>query len=136
MPNQISLFTENKKGALHAITAVLADANININTMLTNDSAEYGIVRLIVDRPEEAIAALKAAGYQCRLDQVLAVHMPDDPGSLDKILKTLSDGRINIDYLYISYDRYAATPIAVIKTSEPEAEAFLRGRGYQIADQF
>lgn len=80
MPNQVSLFAENKKGALHAITAVLADANININTMLTNDSAEYGIVRLIVDRPEEAIA--------------------------------------------------------VIKTSEPEAEAFLRGRGYQIADQF
>lgn len=136
MPNQISLFAENKKGALHAITAVLADANININTMLTNDSAEYGIVRLIVDRPEEAIAALKTAGYQCRLDQVLAVHMPDDPGSLDKILKALSDGRINIDYLYISYDRHAATPIAVIKTSEPEAEAFLRGRGCQIADQF
>lgn len=136
MLKQVSLFAENKRGALRNITKVLADAKININTMLTNDSAEYGIVRLIVDKAEDALDALKAAGYQCRIDSVIAVNMPDDPGSLDKILCDLNDGRINIDYLYISYDRKAATPIAVMKASEPETETFLTGRGYQVVEQF
>lgn len=136
MPNQVSLFAENTRGALCNITKVLAAADININTMLTNDSAEYGIVRLIVDKPEKALEVLQAAGYQGRLDHVTAVNMPDDPGSLDKILNDLNNGRINIDYLYISYDRHAATPIAVMKTSEPETETFLTGKGYHIVKQF
>lgn len=134
MTKQLSLFTENKRGALKKITNTLKTADININTMLSNDSAEYGIIRMIVDRPEDALKALTDDGYMCRLDDVIAVNMPDDPGSLHIILNALDEGRINIDYLYISYDRKAATPIVILKTSEPETRTFLEGRGFTIAE--
>ena len=75
MLNQVSLFTENNEGGLFKITTILAKANINIYTMLANDSAEFGIVRLIVDKAETAIEVLRAEGYQCRQDKVIAVCM-------------------------------------------------------------
>ncbi|NJE33869.1 amino acid-binding protein [Megasphaera sp. ASD88] len=130
MLNQISLFAENKKGALRRITSVLAQAHINIYTMLANDSAEFGIIRLIVTDPDNALKALQDAGYQCRLDKVLAIDMSDAPGTLDGILSNLQEANVSIDYLYISYNRQTSTPVAVFKTSEPETETFLRGKGY------
>ncbi len=136
MLNQISLFTENKQGALRKMTHVLAQANINLYTMLANDSAEFGIIRLIVTNPEKALQVLKDAGYQCRMDKVLAIEMGDTPGSLDNILENLEDANVAIDYLYISYNRKASTPVAVLKTSEPETETFLRGKGYELLDSF
>ena len=80
MLNQVSVFAENNKGALRKMTSVLADANINIYTMLANDSAEFGIIRLIVTDPELAASELRKAGYQCHLDRVVAVEMGDTPG--------------------------------------------------------
>ena len=80
MLNQVSVFTENTKGALRKMTSVLADANINIYTMLANDSAEFGIIRLIVTNPELAVSKLQEAGYQCHMDKVVAVEMGDTPG--------------------------------------------------------
>lgn len=134
MLNQISLFAENKKGALRRITSVLAHAHINIYTMLANDSAEFGIIRLIVTDPDNALKALQDAGYQCRLDKVLAIDMSDAPGTLDGILSNLQEANVSIDYLYISYNRQTSTPVAVFKTSEPETETFLRGKGYILLD--
>ena len=136
MLNQISLFTENTQGALRRMTHILAEANVNLYTMLANDSAEFGIIRLIVTDPEKALKVLQDAGYQCRMDKVLAIDMADTPGSLDKILENLEDGNVAIDYLYISYNRKASTPVAVFKTSEPETETFLRGKGYELLDSF
>lgn len=134
MLRQISLFAENTKGALRRITAVLAEADINIYTMLANDSAEFGIIRLIVTDPEKACRSLVNAGYQCRLDKVIAVNMSDEPGTLDKILENMQEANVSIDYLYISYNRKTSTPVAVLKTSEPETETFLRGKGYDLLD--
>ena len=67
MLNQISLFTENKQGALRKMTHVLAQAHVNLYTMLANDSAEFGIIRLIVTDPEKALQVLQDAGYQLSL---------------------------------------------------------------------
>ena len=134
MLNQVSVFAENTKGALRKMTSVLADANIN--TMLANDSAEFGIIRLIVTDPELAVAKLQEAGYQCHTDKVVAVEMGDTPGCLDKILDNLRQANISIDYLYISYNRQAGTPVAVFKTREMETETFLRGKGYTLLDTF
>ena len=134
MLHQISLFAENTKGALCRITSVLAQSHINIYTMLANDSAEFGIIRLIVTDPDKAKEVLSSAGYQCRLDKVIAIDMSDEPGTLYKILENLQEANVDIDYLYISYNRQASTPVAVFKTSEPEAETFLRGKGYDLLD--
>ena len=136
MLQQISLFTENKQGGLVKITSVLAKSHINIYTMLANDSAEFGIIRLIVDRPDEAIKALKDAGYQCRLDKVIAVTMEDVPGYLDKILSAVDGANIDICYLYISFDRSTGKPVAVFKTHEPETATFLLGKGFNLVETF
>jgi len=136
MLNQVSVFAENTKGALHKMTAVLADANINIYTMLASDSAEFGIIRLVLTDPERAVSELRKAGYQCHIDKVIAVEMADTPGSLDKILENLREANVALDYLYISYDRQASTPVVIFKTREPEAETFLCGKGYKLVDQF
>lgn len=134
MLNQVSLFTENNPGGLSKITSILAKADINIYTMLASDSAEFGIVRLIVNRPSVAFDALKAEGYQCRLDKVIGIKMTDTPGCLDGILKAVREANIDISYLYISYDRDTARPVVVMKTSEPETATFLLGKGYELVD--
>ena len=137
MLNQISLFAANTKGALSKITAVLAESEINIYTMLATDSAEFGIIRLIVDKTEEAKTVLEEAGYQCRLDKVIAIDMASDkPGTLNRILGDLRNANVMIRYLYISFDRSDSTPIAVFSTNEPETETFLRGKGYRLLDRF
>ncbi|MBO5605564.1 MAG: amino acid-binding protein, partial [Acidaminococcaceae bacterium] len=122
---------------LSKITSVLAEADINIYTMLATDSAEFGIIRLIVDKPEEAKDALEKAGYQCHLDKVIAIDMASDkPGTLNRILGDLRNANVMIRYLYISFDRSDSTPIAVFCTNEPETETFLRGKGYRLLDRF
>lgn len=136
MLNQVSVFSENQEGGLYKITSVLAQVNINIYTMLANDSAEFGIVRLIVNDGDKALAALKEAGYQCRWDKVIAVMMEDVPGYLDGILKSLHEANININYLYISFDREANKPVVVFKTEEPETVTFLMGKGYNLIENF
>ncbi len=136
MLNQVSVFAENTKGALRKMTAVLAAANINIYSMLASDSAEFGIIRLVLTDPDRALTELKKAGYQCHIDKVIAVEMGDTPGSLDAILKNLEEANVTLDYLYISYDRQASQPVVIFKTREPEAETFLRGKGYKLVDKF
>lgn len=136
MLNQVSIFAENTTGGLFKITSVLKKANINIYTMLANDSAEYGIVRLIVDKPEVAIEALSAEGYQSRQDKVIAVEMNDTPGYLDGILAALKNANIDLSYLYISFNRETVKPVVVFKTTEPETATFLIGRGYNLIESF
>ena len=115
----------------------MAESDINIYTMLATDSAEFGIIRLIVDKSEEAKSALEEAGYQCRLDKVIAIDMASDkPGTLNRILGDLRNANVMIRYLYISFDRSDSTPIAVFSTNEPETETFLRGKGYRLLDRF
>ncbi|WP_276690183.1 MULTISPECIES: amino acid-binding protein [Acidaminococcus] len=137
MLKQISIFAANHKGALGKITNELAKDNINIYTMLATDSAEFGIIRLIVDNPDKALDTLQKAGYQCRIDYVLAVDMgSDQPGTLDKILTHLKEANVFVRYLYISFDRKTSSPIVVLKTDEPETETFLQGKGYTLLDRF
>ena len=137
MLHQVSLFAANTKGALSKMTPILAENDINIYTMLATDSAEFGIIRLIVDQPEKAVEALEKAGYQCRDDLVIAIDMRSDkPGTLDRILKDLKDANVMIRYLYISFDRQTSSPIAVFNTTESETEAFLKGKGYHLLDRF
>ena len=136
MLNQVSLFTENTQGGLLKITSILKKADINIYTMLANDSAEYGIVRLIVDKGDVAIDALRAADLQCRQDKVIAVEMNDTPGYLDGILTALDNANIDISYLYISFNRENVKPVVVFKTTERETATFLIGRGYKLIEKF
>lgn len=137
MLKQISIFAANAKGALGRMTDELAKGRINIYTMLATDSAEFGIVRIIVDDANNAKALLTKAGYQCRIDFVIAVDMASyAPGTLNKILDSLNQANVNIRYLYISFDRKTSNPIVVMQTDEAETETFLMGKGYKLVDRF
>ena len=136
MIRQISVFAENAKGTMKHITQVLEDAGINMSILITNDSAEYGIIRMLVNDTDLAVEKLREAGYLCRSEQVLAVEISDDVGSLNRLLGALSDDNINIDYLYVTYSLVSKLPYAILKTQDMwEVEEFLAGRGYrQIGD--
>lgn len=131
MVNQISIYAENRKGAMSAITRILSGADINIHSFVTNDSAEFGIIRMLVSDTEKASELLKDAGYQIKRTSVMAVEIPDEPGSLDKVLKCIERANVNIDYLYTSFDRASAGPVIAIHADDmDELEAFLRSSGF------
>ncbi len=128
---QVSVYTANKKGAMYRLTRALADAKVDIRALVTNDSAEFGTIRMIVDRPEVAIDALTAAGYLCQLTDVIGVEIDDEVGGLDKLLADIDYMNISVDYLYICYERKENKVIAVIHT-DTEIAAILARKGWTI----
>ena len=136
MIRQLSIFAENKKGAMHQVTQVLADVGINMNTLVTNDSAEFGIIRMLVSDTDGALACMQAAGYLCHMDQVVAAEIGDACGSLNALLETLSRGNINLDYLYVTYSSMSKRPVAILRTQDiMEVEGFLRAKGYHTLER-
>ena len=136
MIRQLSIFAENKRGAMYRITEVLARNGINMNTLVTNDSAEFGIIRMLVSDTEQAAACLKEAGYLCHSDLVAAAEISDECGSLNALLEVLDRGNINLDYLYVTYNTLSRLPVAILRAADlMEVEEFLRGRGYNILER-
>jgi len=136
MIRQLSIFAENKKGAMNRITQVLADQGINMNTLVTNDSAEFGIIRMLVSDTERAAEALRTQGYLCHCDWVIAAEIGDACGSLNGLLCTLTAGNVNLDYLYVTYSGLSRHPVAILRTQDiMEVEAFLTARGYNVLER-
>jgi hypothetical protein len=97
---QLSLFLENKPGALSAPVRLLADANINILTLSIAEAQQYGILRLIVRDWETAKKLLASRGMLVKVTDVLAIEVADRPGGLAEILETLEEAGINLEYMY------------------------------------
>ncbi|MBC9785966.1 ACT domain-containing protein [Heliobacillus mobilis] len=97
---QISVFLENKSGRLATLTRTLANENINIRALSIADTTDFGILRLIVDKPDAAYLALKRSGFTVSETSVIAVAIPDHPGGLAGIMDVLAGAKINIEYLY------------------------------------
>ena len=97
---QLAVFIENKPGRVSEIAQLVGGAGINIRGFSVSDTADYGIMRLIVDRPDEARAALKQAGFTVREDEVICVELPDQVGALGMVLNAVSDAGVNIEYVY------------------------------------
>ena len=133
MLKQVSIFAENKRGTFQSITGILQDENINILGSITNDSAEYGIVRMIVSDTEKALRALSANGYLCRSNDILGVEMEDEIGSLNRLLISLSDGNISVDYIYLFFNRDTGKPVLILHTDEiREVEEYLKSSGFLV----
>ena len=133
MLKQVSIYAENRKGTMQKITSVLLKENINILGSVTNDSAEYGIIRMIVSDPEKTVKALEAAGYLCRLTAGLGVEGEDAVGNLNHLLQALDDSNISVDYIYLSFNRESGKPIMVISTDDVmEVEMCIAERGFSV----
>ncbi|MBR6149416.1 MAG: amino acid-binding protein [Lachnospiraceae bacterium] len=133
MLKQVSIYAENVKGKMLEITDVLMENNVNILGSVTNDSAEYGIVRMIVDNPSKAIEALTKKGIICKMTDVIGVEVKDEVGNLNRLLKALHDANINVDYLYLSFNRESGCPIMVLHTADAkEVENSLSAKGFAL----
>ncbi|MDP1551555.1 MAG: acetolactate synthase [Methanobacteriaceae archaeon] len=113
---QISIFLENKEGRLKKAINILSQANINIRALSIADTSEFGILRLIVQDSEKAQKKLEKNKFVVKVNEVIAVEVPDQPGGLDSILEILYDSKINVEYLYAFVEKNEDKAIVVIKT--------------------
>lgn len=122
---QISVFVENTAGKLAELTEYLHQQDIDMRALSIAETQDFGIVRIIVDDAYKASQVLKEAGYVASITPVLAVEMPDEPGSLFKILKLLGDGGINLEYMYAFLTRKEDTAYMVLRVADNEKAAEL-----------
>jgi hypothetical protein len=98
---QVSVFVENESGRLEAILEALERGKVSIRALSVSDTAEFGIVRMILDKPEEGMQALRQAGFTTRMDWMLSAQIPDVPGGLlNSMAKPMAKAGINIKYFY------------------------------------
>ncbi|UQZ90465.1 amino acid-binding protein [Deltaproteobacteria bacterium Smac51] len=102
---QLSIFLENKPGRLAEVAEALARTKINIRALSLADTDDFGVLRLIADRPEEAKAALREDGFSAQVSEVLAVEVPDHPGGLGRILSAFDKAGVNVEYMYACVSR-------------------------------
>lgn len=115
---QISIFVENKTGRLAEITQAMADADIDIRAMSVADTSDFGILRLIVDKPEQAVKSLQDAGMTVSLTDVIAVGLDDKPGTFARVVKILSDDCIGIEYLYAFISREKGKAYVILRVDD------------------
>lgn len=109
---QLSVFIENKSGRVSEVTSVLGDAGVNIRGFSVSDTADYGILRLVVDDPEAAAEALRSSGFTVREDDVICIDLPDVPGGLAGVLKLVASAGVNIEYVYSLVSTYVVINVA------------------------
>ena len=97
---QLSVFIENKAGRVSEVSDVLGAADVNIRGFSVSDTADYGIVRLVVDDPVRALEVLHDAGFAVKVDDVLCAELPDHPGGLASVLKIVSGAGVSVEYVY------------------------------------
>jgi len=130
---QISIFLENKSGRLAGITKTLGDHHINIRALSIADTTDFGILRLIVGAPEEAIGILKAEGFTVSETDVIAVEIPDKPGGLSEILQFLDTGKINIEYMYAFVGKSHEKAVVVFRVEDADgAIRLLQQKGVSL----
>ena len=134
---QISIFMENTTGRLADITALLAKAGINLRAISIADTTDFGILRMVADQPDAAVALLKSSGFAARETDVIAVEVPDQPGALATIMALFRDEGVGIEYLYASLEHKEDKAVIVIKVDDIAAGlAMLEKHGFATIPTF
>ena len=125
---QISVFVENKAGRLAELTDYLNQHGIDMRALSIAEAEDFGVVRMIVDDAYKTSCVLKEAGYVVSITPVLAVEIPDEPGSLYKIIKILGDGGVNLEYTYAFLTRKQNTAYIILRVENNEKAVEVLGR--------
>ena len=116
---QISVFLENKAGQLAQICRILADAQIDMKALNIAETSDYGVLRLITDKPQKTLGVLAANGLVCTSSEVVAVKVPDVPGGLAGVLEVIAEKGISIEYMYsMLTSSFSSNAIMVFQTAE------------------
>lgn len=135
--NQLSVFVENQPGKLAEVLGVLHSHGINIRAMSVADTADFGILRIVVNEPEKVQQILRGAGFTVRITPVVCIVLSDQPGGLFEYVSKLSSSGINIEYIYAfaanATDKHARVVLKVDNLSL--AERLISGKG-EVADPY
>ncbi|MDF2524739.1 MAG: amino acid-binding domain protein [Clostridiales bacterium] len=117
---QISVFLENKSGRLAEVTKVLAENNIDISALSIADTTDFGILRLILNQPEEAEKVLRENGFAVNFTNVIAIAVPDVPGGLASALEILEKEGIGIEYMYAFIGKAENEALVILRIEDNE----------------
>ena len=132
--HQISVFLENRAGQLSEITKVIADNGIDLRAISIAETADYGVLRMIVDNAEKATGILLQNGYILSMTPVLVVGVPDQPGGLAPVLSVLAEGNIDIEYMYSLFTPEQGKAYMVFRISdEAKFVELMTAHGMQLA---
>lgn len=130
---QLSIFLENRSGRLAEITGVLARERISIRALSLADTADFGILRLIVTQTARAVQVLREGGFTVVTNAMVALEVPDRPGGLWEILKVLEGAGINVEYMYAFVHKATENAIIIFRFDEPDkASVVLRTAGVRV----
>ena len=130
---QISVFLENKSGRLAQVTQILADNGINIRALSLADTADFGILRIIVSDLKKASDVLKTAGYATAETDVVAVEVTDKPGGLASILLPIWKAGLDVEYMYAFVQSSGENAVMIFRFEDPdEAIEVLKDSDVQI----
>ena len=133
---QLSVFVENSAGSLQHIVDALSAQRINIRALSLADTTDFGILRLIVDDEEKALAVLREIGVISKVSDVIAAAIDDCAGGLANVTRLISEAGINLEYSYAFLGRKEGKALLVIKaTDESLAEKVLREHGVVLATE-
>lgn len=116
--SQISVFAESKPGHLSRVLSAFERSGVSVRGYSASDTGEYGIVRFIVDKPEQAIAALRDMGSACSLTPVICLRLDDKPGELARVIGILAACDINVTYSYSMISTYIVISTPDIVSAE------------------
>ncbi|HEY5468087.1 MAG TPA: ACT domain-containing protein [Coriobacteriia bacterium] len=133
MVEQLSVFLANEPGRLARLCRLLGDAGLNMHALVVADTADYGVVRVICDRPYTARGVLERDGFAVSVTRVIAAEVPDRPGGLADMLELLDSGGVNVEYLYCFLKPDSSTAVDVLRVEDAEkASALLTGAGISL----
>lgn len=117
---QISVFVENTSGRLAEVTRLMANIGVNLRAISVADTADFGILRILVDDYEKAVDAFKENGFTAKMTEVIGVEVPDRPGGLAEVMDLFDREKVNIEYLYSSLEKNVDRAIVIFKVEDVE----------------
>jgi len=130
---QISVFLENRKGLLYEICSRLGQSGINIRALTIAETETFGVLRLIVDKPDAAVKMFQQNNITANRTDVVGVEVPDKPGGLADVLKVLTDADVNVEYMYGFMEKFSDKALMVFRFDDPEkAAAVLASAGVNV----
>jgi hypothetical protein len=136
MAKQLNIFVENRPGRVKSISELLSTNNINIRAFNIQDRGNFGVIKLIVDKPQDAYLALAGEGLACALKDVLAVSIADQPGNLFKLATVLTENNINIADAYGFVIEPDKQGVCCMEVENPEKiRAIVEAAGFTVLEE-
>lgn len=132
---QLSIFIENKTGRLSAVTKTLGDNGISIRAMSASDTIDYGILRLIVDKPDLALEKIKEAGFTATLTRAVAIGISDEAGALHKAMDIIGDNGLSVEYIYAFTNQQHLAYVILRFDDNDRAIEVLKANGIHMVSQ-